>query len=120
MSAFQSASDTVATSPGRRMPALLTSTSQRPKALRVSPAAAIIPFASVTSQTSGTACAPACLASSAVRAQPSAARSSATIFAPTWANASAMARPIPLPAPVTTHTFSRSPSQSLMQILGTG
>src|SRR5262249_35853675 len=35
-----------------------------------------------------------------------------TIFAPAWAKASAMPRPIPLAAPVTTNIFSGSPSQS--------
>src|SRR5215472_5370812 len=111
-SSFQSASDSVSNLPGWSTPALLIRMSHLPKVASAQPAAAETLSASETSHSSAMPTPPCFLTSSAVCEQPLPSRSIATTLAPTVANWIAVSRPIPLPAPVMTHTRSCNPSQS--------
>src|SRR5262249_9977604 len=82
-----------------------------PKAASAWPTAVETLSASVTSHSRAKAPPLSFLTSSAVREQPLPSRSIATTLAPTVANWIAVSRPIPLAAPVMTHTRSCSPSQ---------
>src|SRR5262249_16100855 len=83
------------------MPALLTSTSRRPKVSTVFLNSAMIASSLVRSAGSGSASPPLALMPAATSSSSSARRATSTVFAPSAANSSAMPRPIPLLAPVT-------------------
>src|SRR3954468_1277019 len=92
------------------MPALLWSTSTRPSSSNTREANASTASGSVTSTT----CAFALPPISRVTASADSPFTSATCtFAPSFANSSALARPIPEPAPVTTTTLPANPGASM-------
>src|SRR5437773_3752867 len=87
------------------MPALLNAKSSRPKASTVLSRAAITSAARVTSHRTASARPPRASIMRAVSWLPCSDTSATTTLAPSWANASAAARPMPLAAPVTNATF---------------
>src|SRR5947209_6775984 len=87
------------------MPALLNAKSSRPKASTVLSRAAFTSAARVTSHRTATARPPCSSIMRAVSWLPCSDMSAATTLAPSRANASAAARPMPLAAPVTNATF---------------
>src|SRR5437899_10374863 len=84
------------------MPALLNAKSSRPKVLSK---AALTSAARVTSHRTASARPPCASIMRAVSWLPCSDTSATTTLAPSWANASAAARPMPLAAPVTNATF---------------
>src|SRR5437667_141745 len=87
------------------MPALLNAKSSRPKASTVLSKAALTSAARVTSHRTASARPPCASIMRAVSWLPCSDTSATTTLAPSWANASAAARPMPLAAPVTNATF---------------
>src|SRR5437867_3929824 len=87
------------------MPALLNAKSSRPKASTVLSRAALTSAARVTSHRTASARPPCASIMRAVSWLPCSDTSATTTLAPSWANASAAARPMPLAAPVTNTTF---------------
>ncbi|CAM5354973.1 hypothetical protein STANM309S_03436 [Streptomyces tanashiensis] len=99
---FHSSAEVSKKEPVSPMPASLTRTSTTPYSLATFAASFSIACSSATSTVSPQASgAPIRRAMSAVRAAPSASRSTATTRAPASAKAKAVARPMPLAAPVT-------------------
>jgi nitrate/nitrite transporter NarK len=85
--------------------ALLKAMSRRPNRSTAASSAARTSSLRETSQVTASACPPACSIRRPVSSTPSAAMSATTTLAPSRANASAVARPMPLVAPVTKATF---------------
>src|SRR6266540_813817 len=88
-----------------KIPALLTSTSRRPKRSVAAPTIERAWLATDTSTSTASARPPSASTRRAVSAAPTTLTSAATIEAPSWANARASARPMPCPAPVTITTL---------------
>ena len=82
------------------IPALLNSTSSRPKASSASPIAAATEASTATSAVSPTAVPPAPVISATTSAVPSPSRSTTATEAPSAANSRAVWRPMPAAAPV--------------------
>src|SRR5436853_516724 len=90
------------------MPALLTSTSMRPRSARTRSTMRVRSACFVTSVGSASALPPTPRTSLAVRSPPSAFSSATTTSAPSRASSSAVARPMPWPPPVTMATLPAS------------
>ncbi len=111
MTRSHSASLTSASADIRSMiPALLTSTSTPPKRSTAVATTASTTDCSLRSPVTATAMPPASLISSTTARTPSALRSAATTRSPWAAKVSAVARPMPEPAPVTMTPRPSSPS----------
>src|SRR5215213_4469810 len=90
---------------GCSTPALLNATSSRPRSRTVRSTRSLISLEDVTSQGTARTRPPCTARMSAVSSLPAASMSAKTTSAPSVAKAAAVARPMPLPAPVTTATF---------------
>src|SRR3990172_7594751 len=99
---------TFTTSPSRLMPALLIRMSNRPNSPTAASAILWTSTRSVTSPTTAAARPPASRTSPAACSNGPASRSPSTTQAPSWPKRSAVARPMPLPAPVIQATFPSS------------
>ena len=100
----QSASLRRMTNPSRVIPALFTRMSTRPVSARILPPVSATALESATSSACAHALRPSARTSPATFSAFSAVRETQTMSAPAAANFSAIARPIPRPAPVTTAT----------------
>ena len=96
------------------MPALLNAKSSRPNASTVLASAAFTSAAFVTSHRAATARPPCPSTRRTVSRLPSSDTSATTTLAPSRANATAAARPMPFAAPVTNATFPAKPFFSLI------
>src|SRR4051812_16075441 len=102
-------------SAGTLTPALLTRPSTGPSAERISPTARAGAPGSATSALTAWTAAPAPAISPATRASPSASRSTMPTAAPSSASRWAVARPMPLAAPVTITTFPATERLSVVR-----
>ena len=102
----QSSSVCASSGPTIAIPALLTTTSGTPTSVRTQLAKRSISAAADTSACHACAVPPRAVISPVTDVAAARSRSAATILAPLAANPSAVARPMPLPAPVTTTSLS--------------
>jgi len=111
----QSSSVCASSGPTIAIPALLTTTSGTPTSVRTQLAKRSMSAAADTSACRACAVPPRAVIRSLTDSAAARSRSAATILAPLAANPSAVARPIPLPAPVTTTSlFPKGFSASFM------
>ncbi len=103
--ASQSSGFVPTTGPNDAVPAAVTSTSRRPKSATVCSTSATTAASCVTSVGTASARPPAALIAAATSAICWRVRAASTTAAPSRANASAIARPMPRPAPVTIATW---------------
>src|SRR5579884_2783077 len=120
MTASQSASVRSTAGPRRLIPATLTSTSSRPKASTVLVTIACTWAISATSVGSASARVPSCSASAAQDSNASTVRLASASVAPARPSPSAIARPIPRDAPVTSATLPSSRNSSTATLLPRG
>src|ERR1700728_199237 len=119
---FQSAYGSSSSGATIWIPALLTSTSMRPKAATTAAVPDSTSDSLVTSMAMAMACSPERSSSSAAAGPPVESRSAITTRAPAWTKVRAISLPIPLAAPVTIATLSlrfihSAPAGSLPSVL---